>query len=480
MNWLWRDRSVATPGPVEKASVADVKLAYRLILKREVDAAGLAAYTQRITEGLTLDELVASLLASEERSARLAGKFVGDSAPASSSTLIDPKEVMRRYTVEELNETSDEYYRKMWDPAATLRKPFASVDEAPEMLENLGALIGGLHLGKAMTVLDFGAGTCWLSRLVAQLNCRMVCCDPSPAALAIGRKFFEEHPPLGHEILPVTFLEFDGHRLDLPDASIDRIICFDAFHHVPNPAEVLREFGRVLRDGGIAGFSEPGRYHSRSPQSQYEMKTYRVLENDVDLNEIFSLAASAGFSRLTVRLLNDLEVPLADYNSLLNPVSDDGALRVAAWDRMSETMMNRSVFFLHKGDLRRDSRGHAGLSHAMHVVPNEVMLPAQDDAVTLTFTITNTGEAYWLHEGPEIFGLVRLGCHLYDEAGALVTVDHFRHALSSTIAPGHTITVTVSVPVPAKRPCTLVFDLVAEGVRWFETGGSVPATVKVR
>ena len=35
--------------------------------------------------------------------------------------------------------------------------------------------------------------------------------------------------------------------------SVDRIVCFDAFHHAPNPRAVIREFGRVLADGGIAG-----------------------------------------------------------------------------------------------------------------------------------------------------------------------------------------------------------------------------------
>src|SRR5688572_17897718 len=149
--------------PTEKATVADVMLAYRLILKREADPAGLAAYTQRIHEGLTLEELVQCLLDSPEREDRIR---TGDThqGPArvagADATLIDPKEVMRRYSVEELNETADEYYRVMADPDLTLRKPFQSVNETPEMLENLGALLGGLHLGKAMTVLDFGAGTC--------------------------------------------------------------------------------------------------------------------------------------------------------------------------------------------------------------------------------------------------------------------------------------------------------------------------------
>jgi SAM-dependent methyltransferase len=467
--------------PTDKATVADIMLAYRLILKREADPAGLAAYTQRLGEGLTLEELVQSLLDSPERQERIRTGDVPQSVAPTTATdisLIDPKEVMRRYSVEELNETADEYYRVMQDPDLTLRKPFQSVNETPEMLENLGALLGGLHLGKAMTVLDFGAGTCWLSHLIAKLNCAVICCDPSSRALEIGRRFFEEHPPLAHELLPPRFLPFDGHALGLDDESVDRIICFDAFHHVPNQAEVLRELGRVLRPGGIAGFSEPGRYHSRAPQSQYDMRNHRVLENDIDLNEIFSLARSAGFTEVKVRTLNDLVISLEQYNALFKDSAASLELRSAAWQRMHDTMLNRTVFFLHKGELRRDSRGHHGLAHRMTVDPERVSSP-NGEPVTLTFTITNTGTALWLTEGPGIFGLVRLACHLYDEQGALLNLDHFRCELPKAVEPGETVRMTVTVPVSERRPCSLAFDLVAEGVRWFEKEGSKPVPVRI-
>jgi hypothetical protein len=47
----------------------------------------------------------------------------------------------------------------------------------------------------------------------------------------------------------------------------------------------------------------------------------------------------------------------------------------------------------------------------MSVHPETVSSP-NGDPVTLTFTITNTGTAHWLNQGTEIFGLVRLACHL--------------------------------------------------------------------
>lgn len=487
MTWF---KSRATPASTparepsprrEKATIADVLLAYRLILKREVDADGLASYARRVQEGMTLEELIAGLIAAPEREERIRAAEHGGverQGRAVDASLIDPKDVIRRYTVEELNETSNEYYRLMDDPDLKRRKPFASIDEAPEMLENLGALLGGLHLGKAMTVLDFGAGTCWLSRFVAQLNCAMICCDPSASALDIGRRFFEEHPPLGREVLPARFLVFDGHRLDIEDESVDRIICFDAFHHVPNQQEVLREFGRVLRPGGIAGFSEPGRFHSRSPQSQAEMRHHRVLENDIDLNEIFALARPGGFTRLRVRAMNDLTIDLDRYNGLFDESAASLELRSAAWDRMHQTMMNRTIFFLDKGELRPDTRGPGFVAHRM-TVDRDAVTAADGQPITLTFTIANTGVAVWLDRGPAIFGLVRLACHLYDGDGTLLNFDHFRCDLPMPVAPGETIEMTVTVPIGNSRPCALVFDMVAEGVRWFETAGSTPVVVHV-
>src|SRR6185369_18086137 len=139
------------------------------------------------------------------------------------------------------------------------------------------------------------AGTGWTSRFLTQLGCEVVVCDASPTALDFAAELFERNPVSGPQPEP-TFLPFDGHRIGLEDESVDRIVCVDAFHHVPNPSDVLREFGRVLRPGGIAGFQEPGPNHSTLPQSQFEMKNYTVIENDIRMRDIARWAKLAGFS----------------------------------------------------------------------------------------------------------------------------------------------------------------------------------------
>jgi len=393
--------------------------------------------------------------------------------------MIDPKDVMRRYTVEELCETADQYYRLVSDPTPLMSKPFTFLHETPEALHNLGLLLSGLHLGKTMKVLEFGAGTCWLSRVLTQLNCEMICCDASRTALDIGRRLFEEYPLIGSVVYKPVFLPFDGHRIDLPDESVDRIVCFDAFHHIPNPAEVITQFGRVLKKGGIAGFSEPGQHHSQSPQSQYEMSNYCVLENDIDVNEIFRFARTAGFTELSVKVVSDMEMSLSQHNLLFGQPGDAESLRSELWNQTYNAMHNRAIFFLHKGPLARDSRSHVGLAHVIRIDKTDHVLEA-GQALRLSVTITNTGTASWLNTNSQIFGIVRLATHLYDGDGKLMEIDFSRHELPVPVSPGETITMSVEEHLPGSGRYRLAFDLVAEGVMWFENVGSKPIMITAR
>ncbi len=463
---------------------SDVTLAYRLVLGRDPDAEGLKNYLAHARAGLSFADLLVSLLGSAEFKQRLApesglGTDPTPVAPPDSHTdgLISPADVIRRYSLEQLSETADEYYRRIPDPTPLMAKPLAFLHEAPAILENLGHLLTGLQLGKTMTVLDFGGGTGWLSRMLAQLNCQPICCDVSTAALEIARRLIDGYPLIGTAPYKPRLLPFDGHHIDLPDESVDRIICFDAFHHVPNPDEVIREFGRVLKTGGVAGFSEPGRHHSRSPQSQYEMQNHRVLENDIDLDQIFASAREAGFTSLTIRALNDMELSLDQYRAILGG-SDQRALEHEVWRRTRDALLSRTIFFLHKGPLRRDSRSHIGLAHSIRVDHSETHVgPGSDAHVSLT--ISNVGDAHWLNTNSEIFGIVRLGAHLYDDTGRLLNVDHFRADLPRPVAPGEQVQMSVTVPLPSAGSCRLGFDLVAEGVTWFENQGSAPVSVAV-
>lgn len=392
--------------------------------------------------------------------------------------MIDPKEIIKTLSVEELCSSAEAYYHAIGDPLPIMGKPFTSLLEAPEVLMSLGSVLSGMQMGKGMTVLDFGAGSCWLSRLFNQLGCMTISCDPSRTALEMGRRLFREYPVIGRPLAEPRFLHFDGHTIDLPDTSVDRIVCFDMFHHVPNQAEVLGEFSRVLKQGGMVGFSEPGRFHSQQPQSQSEMKNYRVLENDIDINEIFKLAQQAKFSDFSCKLTyGDALLSLADYNAIMDGEENPDIKSILFTD-IHNIMKRKTVFFLHKGTAAHDSRSAIGLAHTMQTQETCYSVEAGEDLV-LSFTITNVGESVWLHRNISDSGVVKLGAHLYNETGRLMNLDFFRKNFSHNIAPKETVTLTATVTLVETGKFTLVFDLVSEYVCWFENIGSSPVAIEV-
>jgi hypothetical protein len=73
---------------------------------------------------------------------------------------------------------------------------------------------------------------------------------------------------------------------------------------------------------------------------------------------------------------------------------------------------------------------------------------------------------------------VRLGAQLCDPEGVVIERDYARAWLPASLAPSTTASVNIDVPAPA-RPgrYALKFDLVSEGIDWFERSGS-PTTLK--
>lgn len=391
--------------------------------------------------------------------------------------MINPKDLIETLSVEDLCQTADAYFKSIYDPTQQMGKPFSNLIETPEMLQNMGHILSGLRLGKTMTVLEFAAGTCWFSRYLNQLQCRTISCDVSVAALEIGKRLFSEYPIIGNLVSEPLFLHFDGHKINLPSESVDRIICHDGFHHVPNQDEVISELARVLKPGGIAGFSEPGMFHSQSPQSQYEMKNYKVLENDIVLSEIFDIALKHGFTDLKIKLLNDMELSFDDYQSLTgnrpNPALEGNIL-----GNVRNVMINRTVFFLHKGTFIPDSRSHIGLSHSLSTKRNVFSVKASED-LYIPLKVSNTGIAKWLNKNINDIGVVNIGTHLYDERNNLLNLDFSRHAIKSPIYPGQTFEQDIKVRLSDIGKFVISVDLVSEGICWFENIGSRPIYLQI-
>lgn len=398
---------------------------------------------------------------------------------------ISPKDLIKNLTVEELCITAEEYYKSVKDSTYLQAKPFYSLVEMPDMLHTMGILLSGLRLGKTMKILDFGAGPCWFSRYLNQMQCQTISTDVSTTALEMGKKLFKEYPIVGEYIVEPIFLPFDGHKIDLPDNSVDRILCYDVFHHVPNQEEIISEFGRVLKPGGIVGFCEPGRHHSQSTHSQNEMRNYTVLENDIDINEIFTIAKQKGFTDISLKLLSNGEISLDDYNNIVGSRRHIMSNIPNAVNTVMKTVRNvrtlmtqKTVFFLYKGPYVADSRDFYGLAHCISVKKGEYTVKICKD-LSIPVKVQNTGMAIWLNKNIRNIGVVKIGTHLYDENDHLLMIDHTRHLFDKEIHPGETIEKDLTFNFNKPGKYKIVVDLVSEGVTWFETVGSRPTIVTV-
>lgn len=380
---------------------------------------------------------------------------------------IDVRDLIARYDFNKHAQLADAYFEPLLNNPIIRRKPFAHVHDAIHIMGSFAHVLDGLRLFQQAKVLDFGAGTCWSSRILASMGARVTAVDVSGNALAIGRSIHEQDPTTRE--LPIEYRVFDGRSLPAESGAFDRVLSFDAFHHVADQAAVLREFARVLADDGIAGFAEPGPHHSLTASSQMEMKAFNVIENDIRIEEIWTLAQACGFAdmKLSFAMPRQELVTLDDFNRMMDTQSAPDQIVFSPTN--AAIHRNRRVFFLYKSSsIEIDSRAAEGLQYTMRLVE----LSRQGQAARLVLDLKNIGRAVWRPSGGEP-GNVNIGAHLRTLDGQLVNNDFTRLAISDgRVLPGQELRVTAELPLPDIASFELELDLVAENVAWFELLGN--------
>jgi ubiquinone/menaquinone biosynthesis C-methylase UbiE len=123
-----------------------------------------------------------------------------------------------------------------------------------EVSEHIGReLVDAVDLEPGETVLELAAGigdTGFLATERIGPGGTLISSDFSPAMVDAARRRAAE---LGIE--GVDFRVLDGQALDLPDASVDAVLCRWAYMLMPDPALALRETRRALRPGGRVALS---------------------------------------------------------------------------------------------------------------------------------------------------------------------------------------------------------------------------------
>ena len=391
--------------------------------------------------------------------------------PQSETVPIDVDRVIAGTSVEELNRAAEQYFLSLSDWDYHLSKPFSTPDETPPLLTDVAVLIDALQLTAGATVLEFGAGTGWLSRFLTQLGARVILLDVSPTALTIARELYRRQPVIGDKSTP-EFLQSDGRCIPLPDESVDRIVSFHAFHHAPDPDSVLREFGRVLKPGGLAVFVEPGPRHSTTPQSQFEMRTHGVIENDIDVHDVWRTAQGAGFSDLKLAVFHTprFHLSLEDYEDFLA-----GGSTCAGWVTSTRGFLRHvRTFVLSKSASNRvDSRAARALAADIRLAATHIRVTS-GESIAIDAVVKNSDQATWLPSDVP-HGGVLLGGHVYDGAGKLLSFDAAAARLTDPpreIRPGEAVPVRLILsPQPVGR-YIVELDCVASRVTWFAQVGS--------
>ena len=324
-------------------------------------------------------------------------------------------------------------------------------------------------------ILDFGAGSCFVSELLNRFGYLTVALDIDHALLAIGRERLTIDPRCDPK--RTRFVAGDGMCLPFRDASFDGVICMNALHHMRDYRRTLAEMCRILKAGGRAVFAEPGDQHSKSPESMLAMEQYGALEKDVVLSEVYHLARAVGFQRMTLKpyvLPELLELEYEEFEHfskggrVSNPFFTPSA--IAAFVR------GQPLFCLQKAGTRplTSANAPAATLRARIVVkecPTRVPYQGRFKVVALC---ENVGESLWLARPREFGGFVTLGLKLLTPDGRVLTDDRGRRHLMHDVPPRGRIEVVSEVSVEGLQPgrYRILFDMVNELVCWFQSVGS--------
>ncbi len=388
---------------------------------------------------------------------------------------IDVKQRIAELSEADLLTSADAYFSGFSSDSIQYKKPFSDPEQAVHLTQHLGLLLQAADLFRGARVLDFGCGTGWLSLGLAQMGCDVIGVDVAPKALKLADKLKTTRRVASDGRM--EFHAYDGQRLPMTDASVDRIVCFDAFHHVRDQAATLREFARVLRDGGRIAFIEPGPEHSKTRASQSEMALFNVIENDINVSDVAALAQAAGLGvpEVLVQFQQPLQIGLKDFERWSRtglPVRRAHAMLQTLVNQISDTQ----CFFIPKGRPTLDSRQAKGLGAELRLLQTQPDTLAGRPALQFRVLLRNTGPGLWLTR-PGV-GQVRLGAQVFSANGSLIDLDYARFDLPPTpLSAGQELELEGVVLLPEPANTVLKLDVVAENVAWLGPLGKLSPLV---
>ena len=323
-------------------------------------------------------------------------------------------------------------------------------------------------------VLDFGAGSCFVSELLNRFGYATVAFDIDQEVLAIGHERLGLDPRCDRE--RARFIAGDGMRLPFHDESFDGIICMNALHHMPDYRLTLAEMCRVLKPGGRAVFAEPGEEHSKSPESIVAMEQYGALEKDVVLSEVYQLAREVGFQRMLLKPYVVPDMVELDYEEFAR-FGDGGKVSgtYLTPGEISAFIKGQPLFCL----MKAGNRPLTSASAPVEMLRAKIMLKecptriGQGQTVKIVAVCENVGQSLWLARR-KVCGYVTFGVKLLTADGRVLEDSRGQQTLANDVPPGEHVRVVSEVSLAGVEPGSyrLLFDMVNEHVCWFQSVGS--------
>jgi SAM-dependent methyltransferase len=239
------------------------------------------------------------------------------------------------------------------NPALT--EPFGVPRDLARMLFDFAVLVACMtDQHPELPVLDFGAGSGWITELLARTGKRVVAFDIHTNLEPCLRSRIQADRRIASE--NIGFQQGDGHAMPFEDSSFSNLLCYDTLHHMYDYPKVFSEFARVIRPGGRAVFVEPGAKHSTSSGTIAFLEEQKKhdptwIERDVVLEEIDAIARSSNFSGLTIvpmpHLGSFLKYSLVDWSQFrsLLPSPQKTLLRKNLCDYLATLNYNDRVVF---------------------------------------------------------------------------------------------------------------------------------------
>jgi hypothetical protein len=186
-------------------------------------------------------------------------------------------------------------------------------------------------------------------------------------------------------------------------------------------------------------------------------------DNDTEMQRARTLAAEIGVDRLCWELTDHPEDLFS--RRFLPGTPDLDAIKREIWD--DNNLGNAIPGATPRADIR--VRGP---------VPGLPLIARPGRPLTLQATVRNDSTRPFPAQASYGRRLVRLGAQLCGPDGSLVNRDFERAWLPAALAPGSEARVPITITAPSERGrYALKFDLVCEGIDWFEACGS-PTTTK--